>query len=41
MLLRGKTVRNGDRVLDAPRLQGLDPELSLAEWNALECITRL
>jgi len=33
-------VGKGNRVLDAPHFQGLDPEMSLAEWDALECVTR-
>lgn len=41
ILLRGKAVRKGNRVLDAPNFQGLDLEMSLAERSALECVTRL
>lgn len=41
ILLRGKTSTKGNRVLDAPHFQGLDLEMSLTEWDALECVTRL
>lgn len=34
-------LRKGNRVLDAPHFKGLDLEMSLAEWVALECVTRL
>lgn len=41
ILLRRKTVRKGNRVLNAPHFQGLDLEMFLAKWDALECVTRL
>lgn len=41
ILLSGETGRKGDGVLDAPHFQCLNLEMSLAQWDALECVTRL